>query len=78
MDPVYEAVPEVKPVDVGLFAGVLDYGKMNVLFRTIMRHKMKEYGVKEGDYRNWETIRNWSVAVHAKMNELEAKKQAAG
>ena len=78
MDPVYETAPEIKPVDVGLFAGVLDYGKMNIIFRTIMCHKMKEYGVTEGDYRNWEAIRNWSVAVHSKMKVLEAKKQAAG
>jgi len=26
LDPVIKAVPEVKPVDIGLFAGVLDYG----------------------------------------------------
>jgi menaquinone-dependent protoporphyrinogen oxidase len=60
LDPVLRAVPAVHPVDLGLFAGALDYSKMNVFYRMIMQSKMKEKGVSEGDYRNWKAIRAWA------------------
>jgi menaquinone-dependent protoporphyrinogen oxidase len=63
MDPVLESVPEVKPVDIGLFAGALDYGKLNLIYRLVMKSKMKKKGVPEGDFRNWDAIREWSEGV---------------
>jgi len=53
LDPVREVV---QPVDVGLFAGRLDYSKLPFLFRLIIK-AMKQ---PEGDYRNWEAIRAWA------------------
>lgn len=60
MNPVLQAVPAVQPVDMGFFAGVLDYSKMNMIYRTIMKSKMKDKGVPEGDFRNWEAIQGWT------------------
>ena len=60
MDPVLDAVPEVKPVEMGLFAGVLDYTKYSAGMGVVMRYKMGSKGVKEGDYRDWDAIRSWA------------------
>lgn len=67
LDPLRKAVPEVKPVGVGLFAGVLDYGKMSFPVRMIMKQKMKQHGVGEGDYRSWDNIRNWASGLHPRL-----------
>jgi len=60
MDPVLKAAPEVKPVDMGLFAGALDYSKLGFLYRTVMKSKMKKQSIPEGDFRDWEAIRSWA------------------
>jgi len=60
MNPVLKAVPTVQPVAMGHFAGVLDYSKLNIIYRTIMKSKMKDKGVPEGDFRNWEAIHGWT------------------
>jgi menaquinone-dependent protoporphyrinogen oxidase len=49
LDPVKKSIPSVNPVDIGLFAGVLDYSKMSFLMRTIMKRKMKQKGILEND-----------------------------
>lgn len=54
MDPVREMV---QPLDVGLFAGALDYGKLPLPFRLIMKGMKAE----EGDFRDWEAIRAWAA-----------------
>ena len=64
---VKEKIPEVQPVDVGLFPGVLDYSKMSFLVRMIMKSKMKKKDIKEGDYRNWAGISAWASSLHAKI-----------
>lgn len=63
MDPVLKAVPKVQPVDLGLFAGALDYSKMNIMYRMVMKSKMKKRGVPEGDFRDWNAIRAWSKSL---------------
>ncbi len=60
MNPVLKAVPTVQPVDMGFFAGVLDYSKLNMIYRMIMKSKMKDKGVPEGDFCNWEAIHGWT------------------
>jgi menaquinone-dependent protoporphyrinogen oxidase len=54
MNPVREIV---EPVDIGLFAGKMDYGKISFLERMIVS---KIFGVPEGDFRNWEAIQDWA------------------
>ena len=46
LDPVRELV---EPVDVGLFAGAMDYGKLPFAFRRMM----KAMNSPEGDFRDW-------------------------
>ena len=60
LNPLRQAVPEVQPVDTGLFAGVLDYSKLSWIVRTVMKSKMKSKGVSEGDYRDWSVIHVWA------------------
>jgi len=53
LDPVREIL---EPVDVGLFAGMMDYSKLSFLDRLIA----KMVKTPEGDFRNWEAIRAWA------------------
>jgi menaquinone-dependent protoporphyrinogen oxidase len=67
MDPVLNEVPTVKPVDMGFFAGALDYSKLNMVYRMVMKSKMKKKGVPEGDFRDWKAIRAWAEELHAPL-----------
>ncbi len=53
----------VKPLSVGQFAGVLDYDRMS--FATLLASKAiyTVLGVKEGDYRDWDTIAEWTQSA---------------
>jgi len=63
MDPALKAAPEVQPVDIGLFAGVLDYSKLKLVYRMVMKSEMKKRGVPEGDFRDWNAIRSWAKGL---------------
>ena len=52
--------PRIKPENIGQFAGVLDYSKFSFSFSIVARAMFSILGVKEGDYRNWDVIRQWS------------------
>ena len=67
MDPVLNAVPDVRPLDTGLFAGVLDYDKMNMMIRMVMKSKMKSKGVPEGDFRDWNAISSWAGGLPSRL-----------
>ena len=56
MDPVLKAVPEIKPVGIGTFAGALDYNNLSWLNKKILKSK----GSPEGDFRDWNAIRAWA------------------
>jgi menaquinone-dependent protoporphyrinogen oxidase len=56
MDPILKAVPEIKPVEIGTFAGALDYGNLSWLYKKIVKSK----GASEGDFRDWNAIRTWA------------------
>lgn len=66
-DPVLKASPGVKPVDLGCFAGALDYSKMGFIYRTVMKSKMKDKGVPEGDFRDWPAIKAWAEAALTRL-----------
>jgi menaquinone-dependent protoporphyrinogen oxidase len=63
MEPALKAAPAVKPIDMGFFAGALDYSKLNFVYRMVMKSKMKKNGVPEGDFRNWQAIRTWAQGL---------------
>ncbi len=64
MDPLLEAVPEIKPIGIGTFAGALDYKNLSWLNKKIMKSK----GSPEGDFRDWNAIRVWArEPVYSKL-----------
>jgi menaquinone-dependent protoporphyrinogen oxidase len=77
MEPVLKAVPEVKPVDMGFFPGALDYSKLNLMYRTVMKYKMGKKGVPEGDFRDWTAIRTWAEGLCSPLLALGGKRYAA-
>ena len=62
-EPLMERFPVVRPVSLGVFAGVLDYAKLSGPMRMVMKWKMKEQGIAEGDYRDWNAIETWGNGV---------------
>ncbi len=59
LDALRARTPDVKPVDVGLFAGVMNSARLPFLLRLLIR-AMK---APDGDFRDWEAIRTWAAGV---------------
>ena len=57
---INELMPSVPADSIGQFAGVLDYSKMSFGQRLAAKALFAIIGVKEGDYRNWQAIRDWA------------------
>jgi menaquinone-dependent protoporphyrinogen oxidase len=64
LDPVRKQFSQVKPVDMGLFAGAVDYKKLSFAYSLILKVK----GAPEGDFRNWEAIRTWAAGVRPALD----------
>jgi menaquinone-dependent protoporphyrinogen oxidase len=60
LDPLRSAV---KPVEVGLFAGEVDYSKLGAGTRLMARMA----DLPAGDYRDWTAIETWARALAAKL-----------
>lgn len=60
---VVKGIPEIRPVDIGLFAGYIDRRKTVWLLRNYLRTRK----LHTGDYRDWDAIRAWGSALHAKL-----------
>ena len=56
LDPVREIV---QPVEVGLFAGAMDYSKLPFILWLLM----KAMKTPQGDFRDWEAIRAWADSI---------------
>ena len=64
MDPILKAVPEIKPVGIGTFAGAMDYNNLSWINKKILKSK----GTPEGDFRDWNAIRAWArEPVYARL-----------
>jgi menaquinone-dependent protoporphyrinogen oxidase len=59
LDPVRKQTPQINPLDIGLFAGTVDYKKLSFAYRLIL----KMIGAPEGDFRNWAAIRTWAAGI---------------
>ena len=66
-DALYALSAQVKPLDVGRFAGVLDYSKMPFFARLVARSIMTLLRVQEGDHRDWAAIRIWARNTGSKL-----------
>jgi len=64
LEPLHQAGPRVQPVDEGLFGGVLDYSKLPLPMRLIVKAMKKP----EGDYRDWESIQTWTTNLHSTLS----------
>ncbi len=65
LDPVRAQIPAVQPVDVGLFAGALDYSKMSYAMQGLYRAFAEDD--TDGDYRDWTAIRTWAAEVQPRL-----------
>ena len=65
LDAVRAQFPAVQPVDVGHFAGALDYSKMSFAMAQLYRAFAEDD--TDGDYRDWNAIRSWATAVQPKL-----------
>ena len=61
-DKLRSLAPEVKPIAVGGFAGVLQFARTPWPARLALRMLSIATGVKEGDYRDWAAIRSWTLS----------------
>lgn len=59
-------LPQVNTEKIGRFAGVLSYSKMSFGTRLFAKGLFSIIGVKEGDYRNWDSIRLWTNSIGLK------------
>ena len=54
----------VRPVSRGLFAGVLDIGKISSFSDRLKFRVSVLFGIwKEGDHRDWNAIREWATSI---------------
>ena len=60
---IKDLVPKIKVNNFGKFAGVLDYSKMSFGQRILAKGIFAIIGVKEGDYRDWNSIKKWSKNI---------------
>ena len=65
LDEVLEKMPAIKPIDIGLFAGALDYSKMSYAMRVLYRAFSEDD--TDGDYRDWDAIQAWATEVQSKL-----------
>jgi len=59
IEPILKAVPEIKPVGIGTFAGAMDYNNLSWINKKILKSK----GTPEGDFRDWNVIRSWAMSL---------------
>ena len=62
LDPLRE---EVKPVDVGLFAGKMDPDRLGTLDKLMQKIR----NMPVGDFRDWKSIEDWSRALAPKLQQ---------
>jgi menaquinone-dependent protoporphyrinogen oxidase len=55
LDELLEKVPQVQPVGIGLFAGALNFKKLPLPMRLIMKAMKAE----EGEFYDWDAVRQW-------------------
>jgi menaquinone-dependent protoporphyrinogen oxidase len=64
LKPLYQEAADVKPVSVGLFAGVYDPKKLSFIMNFIMSSAL----LPPGDFRDWNIIRQWAEDLRPLFN----------
>lgn len=57
--PLVRDFPEVRPVSIGMFAGMIDFADLPPATRRMARRA----SIPEGDFRDWSQIRDWALSV---------------
>jgi menaquinone-dependent protoporphyrinogen oxidase len=63
VDQMRGKAPQVQPLEVGLFAGKMDFEVLPLLLRLVVKAMKSE----EGDFRDWEAIREWATRVRTTL-----------
>ena len=61
-----------EPVSVGLFAGKIDYDKIGRFWRMLASRDKTDL-MEEGDFRNWDAIREWAnglIPLFSSLHDL--------
>lgn len=66
IEPILKAVPEIKPVGIGTFAGAMDYNNLSWINKKILKSK----GTPEGDFRDWNAIRSWAMDIKRTLSNI--------
>jgi len=66
-DKLITLAPQVQPVGIGRFGGVLNCNKLPFHYRLLFRGMSLATGVKEGDYRNWNIIHAWAKDMYSEL-----------
>lgn len=60
LEPILQAVPEIEPIGIGLFAGSLDPSRQQF-------YAINPNLAPHGDYRNWEAIKEWAAEIAPRL-----------
>lgn len=74
LEPVLRDLPDLKPVDIGLFAGEINTARMGFFSRRAVRKLQSQ----AGDFRDWEMIRNWAARVSPLLLAAQPENRATG
>lgn len=69
LDPVLDQIPQVRPIDIGLFAGKIDPPKLPWPIRLRMRLTTD---LRQGDYRRWDDVRIWTASIAPQLQAAAA------
>jgi menaquinone-dependent protoporphyrinogen oxidase len=61
LTPLFKVAPGIKPISLGLFAGVMDASKLKGFWKFVMNRTL------QGDFRKWEKIDAWAKALKGMM-----------
>jgi len=70
INPILETYPELSPVSIGVFTGMLDYSKYPANIAEAMRGFMGKRGAPvdgRHDYRDWDVIRTWALDLKNRL-----------
>lgn len=74
IEPVLKELPDLKPVDIGLFAGEIDTARLGFFARRAAR----KLETPEGDFRDWDMIRNWAARISVLLLAAQPENRANG
>lgn len=57
--PLVRDFPELRPLSIGMFAGVIDFADLPPMTRRMSI----DAGIPEGDFRDWSQIRDWALSI---------------